>query len=159
MLFFLSFLEKSVFKIIQIEEFFVWLQKVLDNNIFKHHFFTSIFDKLISSIKDSYTLMIILLQVVWFSRSQCLFTLGIFEVVSAFASEFYSLVRYLLIWVELSICRVLSVSNNLPQNEISNRKLFALDLLVVCLNYQLLIVNHSYLCIFSSFIGKVKVSS
>ena len=67
-----------------------------------------------SSVKDSYTLMIILLQVVEISRSWSLFALGVFEVVSALIGKLNYLVRSLLVWVELPVRRVLGVSSELP---------------------------------------------
>ena len=67
--------------------------------------------------------MIKLLQVVGIPRSRSLFALEFFEIVSVLADEHDYLIRSLPVRAELPIPRVFSVSNNLPQNEISKKKL------------------------------------
>ena len=49
-----------------------------------------------------------------------LFALGVFEVVNVLAGELNYIVGSFPIWAGLYVCQVLSVSNNLPQNEIFN---------------------------------------
>ena len=70
-------------------------------------------------------------------------------------SELSDFVRKFLIWVELSIHRVLGIPNNHSQNEVANQKFFALDLLVIYFGKLFLITCHS-LC---SFFGEGEVLS
>ena len=76
--------------------------------------------------------MVVLSQVVGVPRSRSFLAFGIFELVCTFVGELDHLVRPFPVWAELPVCRVLGVFNNLPQNEIPNRKQSMFDLLVVC---------------------------
>ena len=63
--------------------------------------------------------MVELSQVVEIPRSRDLLPLVIFEVVGALPSKLGYIVGSFPIWAEVLVRRVLGVSNNLPQDEIS----------------------------------------